>query len=122
MPSWLAVVFAVMAVPLTAILGGLAIAGLGIWVGHKNRMAKLELQEKERQAEMDRELLGLGGGAGVSAHLEALLERMKTVEGRLDKMEAMANIEAARGRGAAPVSVDPSAARTDQRPRQEGVQ
>ena len=122
MPEWLVAVLAVMAVPLSAILGGLAIAGLAIWVAHKNRMTKLELQEKERQAEMDRELLGLGGGAGVSAHLEALLERMKSVESRLDKIEAMANIEAARTRGALPLSVDASANRPDQRTRQEGVQ
>ena len=118
MPEWLVAVLLIMAVPLTAILGGLSIAGLAIWVGHRNRMAKMELQEKERQAEMDRELLGLGGGAGVSAHLDALLERMTSVENRLAKIEAVANIETARTRGPLPLSVDADGPNQ----RQEGVQ
>lgn len=103
MPEWLIVVLAVMAVPLAVIVGGLTVVGLAIWLGHKNKMAKLEVAEKERQAEIDRELLGLGS-KDISAHLETLLDRMNAVEKRLDKVESMQDIEAAKSRSRVPIT------------------
>lgn len=103
MPEWVVVALAVLAVPLAAIVGGIAVVGFAIWVAHRNRMTKLQIEEKERQAEIDRELLGLGSKE-ISAHLETLFDRMKTVETRLDKVEAMVSIEAARTRGRVPLT------------------
>ena len=103
MPEWVLVALAVLAVPLAAIIGGIAVVGFAIWVGHRNRMTKLQIEEKERQAEMDRDLLGLGS-RDISAHMETVLDRMNAVETRLDKVEAMANIEAAKARGRAAVT------------------
>lgn len=116
MPEWVLVALAVLAVPLAAIVGGIAVVGLAIWVAHRNRIAKLQIEEKERQAEIDRELLGLGSKE-IAANLEALLDRMKAVETRLDKVEAMANVEAARARGRVPVTdadEQPSARQRDE--------
>jgi hypothetical protein len=120
MSSWVTAVLLFVSVPLALILGGLAVAGMAIWVSHKNRMAKLEIQEKERQAEADREMLGLGS-KDLDAHVQALLERMKSVEGRLDRMEAMANIEAAKGRRTIPIT-GATDQDTGQSRRQEQVQ
>ena len=102
MAEWVPVVLGIIAVPLAAIIGTIGVIGFGIWVMHKNKMARLELEEKERQAEVDRELLGLGS-KDISVNLQIILDRLDKVENRLDKMEAMGNIEAARTRGAVPL-------------------
>jgi len=116
MPEWLIVVLALVTVPLAAILGTVYVVGLVIRVWHRTKLEKLELEEKQRQAETDRELLGLGS-SGLSAHVETLLDRMKAVEDRLGKIEAIASIEAARARTPIPIaSGDP------QRPEQRDQQ
>jgi len=86
MPEWLVVVLAIIAVPVVLAVGGLSIAGMAIWVSHRSKMRKLEIEEKERQAEMDRELLGLGSD-GLGAQLEAMLERMNNLEARMGRLE-----------------------------------
>jgi len=86
MPEWLVVVLAIIAVPVVLAIGGLSIAGMAIWVSHRSKMRKLEIEEKERQAEMDRELLGLGSD-GLGAQLEAMLERMNNLEARMGRLE-----------------------------------
>lgn len=86
MPEWLAVVAMVFAVPLVGILAIAGVAGMAIWVWHRSKMAKLQIEEKERQAEADRELLGLGS-QGISAHIDAILERLNAIEGRLDRVD-----------------------------------
>jgi hypothetical protein len=89
MPEWLAVVAMVFAVPLVAILAIAGVAGMAIWVWHRSKMAKLQIEEKERQAEADRELLGLGS-QGISAHIDAILERLNSIEGRLARIDGSA--------------------------------
>ncbi len=103
MPDWVLATLAVMSVPLAAILGGVAVIGFIVWVIHKNRMVRLEVEEKQRQAELDRELLGLGS-KDIAANLEVILDRLGAVETRLDKVESMQNIEIAKGRGHVPIS------------------
>ncbi len=89
MPEWLVLVLAVIAVPVVLAIGGLSVAGLAIWVSHRSKMRKLEIEEKERQAQMDRDLLGLGSD-GLGAQFEALLERMNAIERRMDAVERTA--------------------------------
>lgn len=79
MPEWLTVVAMVFAVPIVGILALSGVAALALWVWHRGKMAKLEIEEKERQAEADRELLGLGN-QGTQAHIEAILERLDALE------------------------------------------
>lgn len=79
---------AVIVLPILAIAG---VASLSVWLWHRGRMKKLEIEEKERQAEADRELLGLGD-SGISAHLETVLDRLNAVERRLDYLEAVGDI------------------------------
>lgn len=95
MPDWVAITLAVISVPLVAILGILAIAATGMWMWHKGRMARLEVEEKQRQAQIDRELLGLGS-KDISANLEVILDRLNALEHRVEKTEAMLSIEAAK--------------------------
>lgn len=86
MPEWLVLVLAVIAVPVVLAIGALSVGGLAIWVSHRSKMRKLEIEEKERQAQMDRDLLGLGSD-GLGAQFEALLERMNAIERRMDGVE-----------------------------------
>jgi hypothetical protein len=86
MPDWFGVVIAVFAVPVAFILGLVLVATLGIRSWHGMKMQRMKMEEAERQAQMDRDLLGLGGG-GVSAHIEAILARLESIENRLDKVD-----------------------------------
>lgn len=102
MPDWVLVALGFIAVPLVAIIGFIGVIGFGIWVIHKNKMARLEVEEKERQAELDRELLGLGSKE-ISANIQVMLDRINALEQRVDRMESMEDIEAARTRGRIPL-------------------
>ncbi len=87
MSAWLALVLIVVSVPLAAIAAGLLIVALVVRSRNRAAMTKLQMEEKRRQAEEDRDLLGLGS-AGLGPHVEALLERMKALEDRLAGLEA----------------------------------
>ena len=100
MPEWFVLILTGVLVLMAPLMAAIAVAGFAIWVSHKSKMRKLQLEEMERQAEMDRELLGLTG-RDASAHIEAILDRLRSVETRLDKTEAMQNIEVAKARGPA---------------------
>ena len=67
--SWVSVAVLALAIPLAAILATAAVIGFTVWVWHRSKMAKLHIEEQERQAEADREMLGLGS-KDIQAHLQ----------------------------------------------------
>jgi Tfp pilus assembly protein PilO len=103
---------AVIVLPILAIAG---VASLSVWLWHRGRMKKLEIEEKERQAEADRELLGLGD-SGISAHLETVLDRLNAIERRLDYLEAVGDI---RGKQSTSIPISPGDTATQRRPETE---
>ena len=84
--EWSNVVFFFVAIPLVGILGIVLIATVAIRSWHNMKMTRLKMEEQERQAEMDKELLGIGGG-GISAHIDTILTRLNSIEQRLDRIE-----------------------------------
>lgn len=114
MPDWVLVALGFIAVPLVAIIGFIGVLGFGIWVIHKNRMARLEVEEKERQAELDRELLGLGSKE-ISANMQVILDRLNALESRMDRLETMDRVEAAKARGRIPLGGGDEVARPERR-------
>ena len=98
MPEWTLVVLGVLAIPLAAIIGAIAVAGFGIWVHHKSKMRRLQIEDMEAQAEADRAMLGMSGSE-VNAHIQTILDRLVTIETRLGQLESMEAVEAAKARG-----------------------
>jgi Tfp pilus assembly protein PilO len=105
---------AVIVVPVLAVAG---VVSLTVWLWHRGKMKKLEIEEKERQAEADRELLGLGGPS-MSAHLQTILDRLTAIERRLDYLEAVGNIRRAQG-ASTPTGTDDATQRRPQTERQQ---
>lgn len=106
---------AVIVLPVLAIAG---VASLSVWLWHRGKMKKLEIEEKERQAEADRELLGLGS-AGMSAHLQTILDRLAAIEHRLDYLESVGSIRAKQGTS---LPISPGEVATQRRPETEHQQ
>ena len=105
----------VVIVPVLAVAG---IAGLTIWLWHRGKITKLQMEEKERQAEMDRELLGLGS-AGISAHLQTILHRLNTVEERLNRIEGLPQTTSSGGATRIPItSAEDATQRRERRERE----
>jgi tetrahydromethanopterin S-methyltransferase subunit G len=103
-------------VPVLAVAG---VATLAVTLWHRAKMKKLEIEEKERQAEEDRQILGLGSNDGLSAHLEPILDRLNSIERRLDYLEAVGNIRTKQGT-AVPISgPDVATQRRDQTQQQQ---
>lgn len=73
-------------IPVVAIVGAMGIGALKLLIEHREKLARMRAEQAEREAERDRELLGLGGGLG-NAHLEAVLARLASLEERLAAME-----------------------------------
>lgn len=84
--EWSTVIFSFVAIPIAVILGIVLIATVAIRSWHNTKMMRLKMEEQERQAEMDKELLGIGGG-GISAHIDTILSRLNNIEQRLDRIE-----------------------------------
>jgi len=122
MPDWAIGILAVFAPAVAVVLGITGVIAFGIWVLHKGRMARLELEEKERQAELDRQILGLGSEEtdDLHANLQVILDRLNAVESRLGRIEAMDAIETAKRRGhGAVVATEADSTAQEQRRREE---
>jgi hypothetical protein len=83
-------------IPIVAILAVFGVGALRVWIGHRERLEALRVGQAEREAERDRELLGLGNPLG-SAHLEAVLARLTALEDRLKALEGGAPVAPAVG-------------------------
>jgi len=71
-------------IPIAAIVGGIGFAAFRQYMQHRERMEELRQQNLSRSADADREFLGPDLQA---AHLEAILERLSSIEQRLDRMD-----------------------------------
>jgi len=73
-------------IPIVAIVGCMCVAAFKTWAAHREKIERMRSEQAARQAQADRELLSLGRG-DVSAHLEAILDRLTAMEGRLSALE-----------------------------------
>lgn len=85
-------------IPIIAIVCIMGVGALRLLVEHREKLARIHMEQVEREAERDRELLGLSNPLG-SAHLEAVLARLTSLEARLAAME-----QGGQGQAAAPMA------------------
>lgn len=79
-------------IPIAAIVGGIGYAALRQHMRHRERMEELRQQNLSRSAEVDRQLPGTDLQA---AHLEAIPERLSSIEQRLDRMDGARGVSTA---------------------------
>ena len=76
-------------IPIVAILGGISAGIVGMWLKHKEFVMKMkqEQQERQRQREQDDMTMNMGHNPLFNAHLEAILERLNSLETKLATLD-----------------------------------
>ena len=76
-----------MLIPIVAIGGAFGVAAFKVWIAHREKIETLRLQQSQHQAEFDRQFLGMGDPTTQNAHLNVILDRLVSIEKRLDGLD-----------------------------------
>ena len=79
-------------IPIVGVLAVFGVGALRVWATHREKLEQMKSERVERQAAIDRELLGLSH-TNSPEHMSVILDRLTGMEERLARLEGGGSVQ-----------------------------